>query len=656
MNILRYPVLDRPAVDTSVVRIPILGVSPWEDLFETAKVQVDLGSDPVWDEIPVSFKEFCESPLYAGSDSPSEEAYFEVDRIIGTRPDKIFSPERKIREAIWLIGKGGGKGFVTTLLFCYMWYVVHCLRSPHKFFGVAKEDPLDFVTVALSASQSNRLFDRIVKRIQVNRWFQTHYNLILSGKVLGAHVPGRPSIEMSGSYMRSPSKNMRALSLHSQNESWEGLTILFAILDEFSGFKSESKQLNADAIYNTVTTSTRELPYIVIITSYQRLDEDHDATVRKYKVAMATPESMVACRYYTWQFKPRRFFPEGTFDFVLDKKSGQTEKVPLSLKKKFELNPEDCKAKYMCIGAAAEDRFVEYPEMINECTLVTPMVKTSDYRLEKPGKPGSYYLCKRLEPITERIKTGRKYVITIDGSESYADTSLSMGYSEVTAIKNAQGTETNVQIIVVGVMLVWRPDPNANLSVDLDNVMEITISLAALVGNNVKVRLDHWNSALMERQLLGRGIQAERMNASIAGYNKMKAKTYSGTLWLPDCPETQMFAKEFKALGKPKTGKPRVIYGKQDIVDTVAQLCDMLYDDALSEEGAVVGISLGNIMTRRTMIQSQQEGIEKMLSLKTMGKEDYPIQAGLATAIGVSVYGGGPNMDRLQRMRRGQDR
>jgi hypothetical protein len=151
----------------------------WEKLFDDTSAAVATAADDIWEEEPVDFKTFVESPEYCGKPPDgeknitrlSEVQYSEIARLTGTDPKKIFTRERKKKIGIFVWGKGAGKGTTACLFSLYVMYLLQCMRNPHGTFGVAREDPLLFVNVAIGLKQSRRLFQRIVERLKNNAWF-----------------------------------------------------------------------------------------------------------------------------------------------------------------------------------------------------------------------------------------------------------------------------------------------------------------------------------------------------------------------------------------------------------------------------------------------------------------------------------------------------
>ena len=155
-------------------------VVDWTTLFDPLEVD-----NSPWEEDPVDFKTFTESKDFLNHFALSEVQYDELNKLLGDNPKDIFdTSKRKFREAALLWGKGSGKGTCAAIVATYVMYILLCLKNPHLYFGVADQDTIHFVNVAMSMSQSGELFKRISSRFTTNKWFLEKYRILERGKVL----------------------------------------------------------------------------------------------------------------------------------------------------------------------------------------------------------------------------------------------------------------------------------------------------------------------------------------------------------------------------------------------------------------------------------------------------------------------------------------
>ena len=232
-------------------------------------------------ETPVDIRTFNDSRKYLGQPPLGPR---QADVLL-----RFFADNSKFTELVLLYGKGSGKDHMAGIITLYMVYKTLLLRNPQAHFGLAPDSPLDFVNVAQSADQAERVYFEGSLLAKLNHspyfrdvQFQTTHNMI-----------------------RFPHA-IRAISAHSQNESYEGFNILGFVMDEAAAFRSENRAVNADKIYSTLRTSMFSRfgdKGRGCILSYPRHEEDF--IMRKY--ADATKYSWIlADKGSTWDINPLR--------------------------------------------------------------------------------------------------------------------------------------------------------------------------------------------------------------------------------------------------------------------------------------------------------------------------------------------------------------
>ena len=572
----------------------------WVDILDLAKSNItDIYN--IWEEEPVDFKTFVESPLYSNGPSLSKYAYKEIEKAIGSNPKDFFTEKRKIRELVLLVGKGGGKGLVSVYLEEWVFYLLLCLKNPHKYFGVAEEDPLSLVNVAVAGRQSGDLFERFKNRIKTNYWFRSSFQMYERGKRIKAGTGNKGTIDITGETINFP-KNLKAISLNSHQEAWEGKNVIFWIADEISGFVSEKKQLNADKIYSALITSSRELPSFGIISSYPRNDEEHDFCYLKYLDSKKSEfkEFMHGVRASTWEFKPAHCFSGKTFDFLVDKSTGRIEKVPFEYSHQFIMNPEDSKAKYMTIISSMAGDYFEYMDWGTIQYIAPKILAESEFSQAMDN----IYVAKK---IVSCVRDNIPRVITIDSGEVECDTALVVSHKEII---------DNKEKLVIDGILLWVPDREKNISVNLNNVIDMVTGL----GNYFPIRVvefDHWNSGTMAQTLVQKGIRSVRRNISDIEYDMMKSLMYTGQLVLPDQGESKKFITQCKNLKKGRATKPKVQFGKQDIADAVAHASGIMFGEGSISTALASGLALGSMGSSGDMRDSMNiQSIEDFFHLR----------------------------------------
>jgi hypothetical protein len=529
----------------------------WREILE--KENSSVGSNALFKEEPVDFETFVKSPNFCNEPSISPVQLRESLKILGPSPEKVFDRKRKPRIGVFVWGKGSGKGFCSVLIESYLVYLVLCYRNFHRFTGISPNDVLDFVNVGYNEKQAFRLFERFKNRILNNRWFLKNFSIYVEGRLI--NEPGKPIITVSSTQISFPG-NFRALALNSRTGGWEDMTIIFWVCDEISAFTTDKGRQNAFEILNALISSTRELPYIGLVTSFPRLGKDQDPILNLYQKIPETNGFWTGSIKVPWQVKPKSFYSGKTFDFVVDPRIGESVKIPIEYKQAFETDPESAKARYLCRPSFYLDaRFFEYNEDVYTAIHKTfkPIVRYIEFL--DSGSEG-YYV--RKVKIEKKASIGKPVFISVDAGEKVSQTVLSLGHIQ-------EGR------IVVDGFIVWRPDEKKKIIVDISDITRTIVELSKLFLIE-KVRFDHWNSSYMVSVLEQLGIRSEKINAGLVAFKKLKHAIYSRKLILPDCRESEIFFEQLFTLQPRGDSKPRSILGLQDIVDSVANLVDYFYD------------------------------------------------------------------------------
>ena len=118
---------------------------------------------------------------------------------------------------------------MSTIACAYIVYLLLCLKDPQKYYGKVAGDNIDIVNIAVNAAQANRVFfANFKKRIENSPWFEGKYNAGRAGEI---HFI----------------KSVSAYSGHSEREAFEGLNVLFVVLDEISAFAMNNTSGNESA-------------------------------------------------------------------------------------------------------------------------------------------------------------------------------------------------------------------------------------------------------------------------------------------------------------------------------------------------------------------------------------------------------------------------
>jgi hypothetical protein len=147
---------------------------------------------------------------------------------MGEKEGKEHFKKYTKNEVILMLGKGSGKDHTSTIGCAYLVYKLLCLKDPAQYFGKPPGDAIDLMNVAVNAQQAKNVFFKSFRsKIEKSPWFAGKYDAKMD------------NIEFN--------KAITVYSGHSERESHEGLNLILAVLDEISGFATESAGGNEQA-------------------------------------------------------------------------------------------------------------------------------------------------------------------------------------------------------------------------------------------------------------------------------------------------------------------------------------------------------------------------------------------------------------------------
>ena len=308
-------------------------------------------------EEPVSPQTFIQDRKFLGADwmlsQRQQELVHVVERIYlkdmypllaqefgGYWAEREHEPMKNLVTAQW--GKGGGKDSTVRVASIRVAYLLLCLKSPQRYFGMPEDDSIHLLNIAVNAAQAQRaFFDPLVKMTQ-RGWFKDKAE------------PKRDSIVYD--------KNIFAISGHSDAESQEGLNILLGVADEIDAFKAKGEMVgqgnrareastSAESILNMLKTSaSTRFPqnYKRVAISYPRYlgSTIQNLTTQAQKDIQEVGDSVsiyfASGPYATWEVNPRI---KGREDFASD----------------YRMDPDEAAAKYECKPTRATDAYFRNP-------------------------------------------------------------------------------------------------------------------------------------------------------------------------------------------------------------------------------------------------------------------------------------------------------
>jgi hypothetical protein len=412
-------------------------------------------------------------------------------------------------EVIFQLGKGSGKDYTSTIACAYVVYLLLCLKDPARYYGKPPGDAIDIINVAVNAVQAQQVFFKGFKnRITRCPWFVGKYN-----EKVG-------SVEFV--------KSVTVHSGHSQRESWEGYNLLFAVLDEISGFDLESTSGNeqaktASAIYKMFRGSVdSRFPQFgkLILLSFPRFKNDY--IQQRYNEVIADKE--VVIRKHT--FKVDEDLPDGTegnefhIEWEEDHIISYTTPRVFALKRPtWEINPTikienlamnfysdpiDALSRFACMPPEAVDALFSSREKVEKA------FNNLNIAVDESGQFKDWF-----QPEPDKF-----YYVHVDLAQKHDHCAVSMAHVDKWVTMKMSGAYTNAQPhVVVDAVRYWTPTKEK--TVDFTEVKNYIISLKQRGFNIKRVTFDRWNSFDMMEQIKSYGMNSEILSVAKKHYEDM---------------------------------------------------------------------------------------------------------------------------------------
>ena len=503
--------------------------SALQELFRQSLRITQSEESEVWTEQPVSFLEFVASHLRLPP--LTDRQHQDIVTFLGDDSLKVFPDKPTERGGynicVWLAGKGSGKDYMASIIVSYVFYLLMCMRDPQAYFGFPAGEAIDIAIVSYSDEQALLIsFDKIKQRFKNWSWLRNHYSIMWGEKFITAK--GRPEIRVSTGMIVSHN-NVRIISEHSANESYEGYNILLFVMSEASAFKSMTKERNGNKVYSTLKTSaSSRFPgrWKGLVMSFPRGDQETDFTYLLYQKSVKeamdpdTGSRIFASRGAPWEFKPSQFYCGKTFMF-------ENHEIPIEYKEEFETDPEESKMKYLC--EPPKIGFSVVPESV-----ILKAVYTGERRL-------------RLDNYTEdKLVKGswsglvgenlsqfpHDYLVTIDLGEVQSATALAISHYE---------QESGY---ILDELFTWTPNPELGYVVDLLNVKACVFQLVEWLPH-CTVGADQWQSRIFLRELAQKNIKTVSYHTYENDYVAFRQVMAMGRIHIVDDVE---LVKQFRAL------------------------------------------------------------------------------------------------------------
>lgn len=489
-------------------------------------------NDNPFEEVPVDVVTFVTAPEYLGQPPLSENQYTLVEcmsqiyreedliTILGVENGKDHFKKYTKVEIILQCGKGSGKDHTSTIACAYIIYKLLCLKDPARYYGKPPDDAIDLINIAINAEQAkNVFFDNFVRKIKNSPWFAGKYD------------PKVNSVAFK--------KSITMYSGHSERESHEGLNLFLAILDEISGFASQSAGGNeqaktAENTYRAFRGSVdSRFPDFgkVVLLSFPRYKGDF--IQQAYDGAIAEKEIITRTHRFTLNPDLPEDDPGNTFDIEWEEDHILSYKYPkvFALKRPtWEVNPtrsiedfkiaffkepSDALMRFACMPSTSSDAFFKSREKIEKCLSVrNPLDSFRRFDPSFKADPEKIYYVH-----ADLAQRHDKCAVAISHIEKWVKMQAFNNYEQI------------VPFIVVDAVAWW--EPRIEGPVDLSEVKNWIISLRRNGFNLGVVTFDRWQSFDIQRDLRSIGINSQTLSVAKKHYEDLAMLIYEERVAAP---------------------------------------------------------------------------------------------------------------------------
>lgn len=548
---------------------------------ELEKEKASVGLPDIFAERPVTLDEFIQNESYLGYPKLSDVQYEAI-----RYGERIFFPEtyKLLEEAYgdyWSVnddyypnfltimwGKGSGKDLCVRIIVLRIIYLLLCLKSPQKYFGLPNVDSIHLLNIAMNAEQARRVFFKPLRETVISSpWFKDKFEDL-------EPAPLATSIRFK--------KNIEAISGHSMADQQEGLNLLVGVADEIAGFRTddEIKQQgtrgaakSASAIIDMMRTSGRtRFPknFKLIQISFPRYDGDAIfQALEEAKKDLA--DNGTSSQYYyngpyaTWEVNPRI---SGKQDFASD----------------YRTNPAQAAAKYECKPDASSGRFFQnrfrVESVFSKEIELSPLevsyywgIDDTDPESEKDGWQVKYDINPNLKP-----KPGALYALHFDMAINGDRAGASMCHVKKQIQDDTEAAYDDNPEIVMDFCVALESDANAHNPSEEHVPRDIQIRWAKklvllLIEEGFEigsVTYDRFQSFESVQALNARGIYANHLSVdrNSEAYDTLKDIIYEGRLLAY---KHELLIKEITGLIRLKNGKiDHLPSNSKDLSDALA--------------------------------------------------------------------------------------
>jgi hypothetical protein len=454
-------------------------------LAEEVKSLLDNTNSHIWKWKPVPFHEFLTDHLKI---TLTDRQMQDVVTFLGVDSEMVFNGGTPYNLFCLLAGKGSGKDWLSSVVTCYLFYILLCLKDPKEYFGFPPSEAIDILIISFTAEQAKDVsFDKVKQFFKHWMWLRQNFSIIEGDRITSGK--GKPEIIVLNDRIKTWN-NIRIIAEHSANESFEGYNVLYFLMSEASAFRGANKTQNGWKVFNTLRASaSSRFPgrWKGIVASFPRYDENSDFTFQLYTQAETDP-TIFRDLVWPWQFKPMRYYKGVFFDF-------EGIQVPIEYQSDAESDPPAFRKMVLCKVPKVGESVINDEAIIKSVHPYKPLINL--VTTIRKNEDGLEKVVGNWEGLDIFKSAPYEYLVTVDLGELTSATAVAISHVH---------TEKDHLVYVLDYVGAWTPDPKKGISVDMGDVKDRLFELAAAIPG-VRVGFDQWQSILYASELNKRGIK-----------------------------------------------------------------------------------------------------------------------------------------------------
>lgn len=499
--------------------------------------------------------------------------------------------------------------FISTIACSYIVYLLLCLKDPARYYGQTSGDNIDIINIAVNAAQANNVFFKnFKKRIEGSPWFVGKFNAGRAGEI---HFD----------------KSVSAYSGHSEREAFEGLNVIFAVLDEISAFAMNNASGNesaktAQGTYDmwraSVTSRYPELGKIVLL-SFPR--HAHDFIMTRYNEVVA--EKQVVTRSHTFKLDPdladdvesNEFSIEWDEDHIeayttprvwaLKRPSWEVNPIRKidDYTRDFYENPNMALARFAAMPPTAEGGLFRDPKKVDEALSgMNMLIPTNGVWV--PG----------FKPDPDKV-----YYVHADLAQKVDRCAVAIAHVDRWTSRNIGGKVTApAPEVVVDALRYWTP--SRDNMVDMTEVRDFIMSLPDMGFKIGMVTFDRYAlGADFITYLNSRGVKAETMSVDNKSYMELAGTIAENRVKAPDDPILKSELLQLRIFPNGKIDHPRS--GGKDLADAVAGAIQNSVERTKQRGNEEIEIRSLSDFTRSESSQIKSDGVIRNPNATPMNSE-----------------------------------